>query len=104
MIEKKWAMGLWKFSPKIPLNELVRIAELWASEDPNYLQLYIRRVSKDQLGIGFTYQFSQEIELPSASRHFYDQTTNYLKKTFGNEFAGCDAAQPVWLIKNKISI
>ena len=92
-------MGLWKFSSKIPQEELVKIAEKWAAEDSDYLQLYIRKVSKDQNGIGFTYQLPEDADVERAHREYFDGTSDYLKRNFGNDLAGWDMASSVTVIK-----
>lgn len=97
--EKNWIMGMWKFSNKISTKELCEVASKWATEDPNYLQLYIRKVSKDQMGIGFTY----EVPGGTGSREEYDEyfnrTSDFLKRQFGNDLAGWDVASTVYIIK-----
>src|SRR3989344_8166793 len=47
-------MGLWKFHERVGNKDLLEVANEWA-KDSNYVQLYIRKVSKDQDGIGFAY-------------------------------------------------
>lgn len=92
-------MGLWKFSSKIPKEDLVKFAEQWAAEDPNYLQLYVRKVSKDQNGIGFTYQIPEGIDTQKAHDEYFDKTSDILKRNFGNDLAGWDIASTVMVIK-----
>jgi len=97
--EKNWIMGLWKFSHKISTKELEEIASQWSAEDKNYIQLYIRRVSKDQMGIGFTYQIPEGKDKKAAHDEYMDKTSDFLKRSFGNDLAGWDIASTVWLIK-----
>jgi len=93
-------MGLWKFSAKISREDLSKQAEKWA-EDPSYLQLYVRKVSKDQNGIGFTYQLSVPEGSDSKEAHdeYFAKTSDYLKRNFGNDLVGWDIATPVLVIK-----
>jgi len=102
MEEKNWIMGLWKFSDRISIEELGKLAEKWAAEDPKYLQLCIRKVSKDQMGIGFTYDISDIDEPKKAYKaydEFFDRMSGYLKKNFGNDLVSGDVAIGVWVIK-----
>ena len=92
-------MGLWKFSDKISKEELSKVANKWAAEDPNYLQPYIRKVSKDQNGIGFTYQFSEDKDGKIAQEEYLHDASDSLKRKFGNDLVGWDIATPVWVIK-----
>ncbi len=92
-------MGLWKFSHKISREELSALAEKWAAEDPNYLQLYIRGVSKDQDGIGFTYRLPEGQDTKETHMAYFDRTSDALKRSFGNDFVGWDMAAPVIIIK-----
>lgn len=98
MQEKNYIMGLWKFSDKISNEELGKVAEKWASEDPNYLQLYLRKVSKNQMGIGFTYDLG-DADTIKAHDEYFDRTTDFLKRKFGNDLAGWDMGSSVWVIK-----
>lgn len=99
MEEKKWIMGLWKFSQKIPTKDLGEIAQKWAAEDQNYLQLYIRQVSKDQMGIGFTYQLPVGEDTKLGHDRYFDATTDFLKRTFGNDLVGWDISSTAWVVK-----
>ena len=92
-------MGLWKFSSKVPREDLVKLAEKWSAEDQNYLQLYVRKVSKDQNGIGFTYQFPEGADAKEAQDAYFGKTSDYLKRNFGNDLAGWDMASTVTVIK-----
>ena len=93
-------MGLWKFSDKVSTEQLEEVANKWAIEDPNYLQLYVRRTSKDQYGIGFTYKISTQEE-PSERQNakYMEPVSDSLKRQFGNDLVGWDVASPVWIIK-----
>lgn len=96
---KNLIMGLWKFSDKISKEELSEVANKWAAEDPNYLQLYIRKVSKDQNGIGFTYQIPEDKDGKIAQEEYLHTASDFLKRKFGNDLVGWDIATPVWVIK-----
>lgn len=92
-------MGLWKFSDRISYKNLSDVASKWAAEDSNYLQLYLRKVSKDQIGIGFTYQIPEGKDSKMAQDEYFDKTSDILKRNFGNDLVGWDIASPIQLIK-----
>ena len=98
MQEQNLIMGLWKFSEKISKDELVELAQKWAEEDKNYLQLYVRKASKDQNGIGFTYKVANS-DVKETHDEYFEKTSDYLKKKFGNDLAGWDISSPVIIIK-----
>lgn len=91
-------MGLWKFSDKVPVDDLVALAQEWAKEDEKYLQLYVRKVSKDQYGIGFTYD-AQGHDLKKFHDEYFYRVSDVLKRKFGNDLAGWDIASGVRVIK-----
>jgi len=99
MQEKNWAMGLWKFSSKVPKEDLVKMAEKWVVEDPGYLQLYVRKVSKDQNGIGFTYELPEGVDRKAAHDAYFERVSDCLKRNFGNDLAGWDISSPVVAVK-----
>jgi hypothetical protein len=98
-MQKNYAMGLWKFSDTISEEQLKQVAEKWAQEDPRYLQLYVRKCSKDQYGIGFTYELENEIPVQGQHKEYFDRTSDALKRSFGNELVGWDISSPVEIIK-----
>lgn len=93
--DKSLILGLWKFNEKISNKDLLEVANEWA-KDPNYTQLYIRRVSKDQLGIGFAYLSDGERDTQTK---YMDETSDYLKRKFGNDLVGWDVATTNELVK-----
>ncbi len=94
-------MGMWKFSNKISTKDLGEVAAEWAKSDANYVQLYIRKVSKDQMGIGFTYILpGTDADRKTAHDTYFDRTTDFLKRKFGNDLVGWDVGSPVWVIKD----
>ncbi|TSC91753.1 MAG: hypothetical protein CEN90_217 [Parcubacteria group bacterium Licking1014_17] len=94
-----YIMGLWKFNDKISIEQLEEVAKKWAAEDPKYLQLYIRRVSKNQFGIGFTYDISDRESKENQLAEYMDPVSDSLKRQFGNDLVGWDIASPVWIVK-----
>ncbi|HZZ99446.1 MAG TPA: hypothetical protein VFK07_01920 [Candidatus Paceibacterota bacterium] len=76
---------------------MIEVAKKWA-EDPKYLQLYIRKCSKDQHGIGFMYEYSHP---PVQGQHaeYMDPVSDALKRQFGNNLVGWDVGSPTWVIK-----
>lgn len=92
---KSLIMGLWKFHERVGHKDLVEVTDKWA-EDENYELLYIRKVSKDQNGIGFAYKSDGSKE--AHDKYFHD-TSDYLKRNFGNDLVGWDIASTATLIK-----
>ena len=91
-------MGIWKFSDKIPMKDLIETAQKCADEDEKYLQLYIRKVSKNQYGIGFTYDIKGQDAKRAYDEYFY-RVSDILKRTFGNDLVGWDIASDPRIIK-----
>lgn len=94
-----YIMGLWKFSDRVSVEQLQEVAKKWAAEDPKYLQLYIRKCSKDQYGIGFTYDYSYQESTEGQIAEYMNPVMDSLKRQFGNDLVGWDIASPVWIIK-----
>ena len=90
-------MGLWKFSDKIPASDLEEVATLWA-KDSAYTQIYIRKASKDQRAIGFAYILSTE-DTSAGHDQYLEETSDFLKRKFGNGLVGWDISSPVMIIK-----
>ena len=97
MTEKSLFIGIWKFHERVGNKDLLEVANEWA-DDEKYEQLYIRRVSKDQLGIGFSYASDGSKE---AYDEYFNSTTDWLKRKFGNDLVGWDisSASGVHLVK-----
>ncbi|HLB51801.1 MAG TPA: hypothetical protein VJL30_02660 [Patescibacteria group bacterium] len=92
---KSIIMGIWKFQERVGEKDLIDLANEWA-KDEKYLQLYIRKVSKDQLGIGFAYLGDGTKEVHD---DYFNKTSDQLKRKFGNDLAGWDIASTSTLIK-----
>ncbi len=88
-------LGLWKFHERVSNKDLLEVANEWAKDD-RYLQVYIRKVSKDQYGIGFAYDAGGTKE---GHDEYFDRTSDYLKRKFGNDLVGWDLATTDQLIK-----
>ncbi len=87
--------GIWKFGPDVSPMAIGMFASTWLEEDGDrILQLYSRKCSKDQHGLGFMYRFTEESHGP-----FFHRMTDRLKRTFGNGFVGWDTSSPTWIIK-----
>lgn len=95
MERKSLIMGIWKFHERVGEKDLLEIANEWA-KDEKYTQLYIRRVSKDQLGIGFGYQSDGTKEAHSA---YFNLASDFLKRKFGNDLVGWDISSTSTLVK-----
>lgn len=93
--DKNLILGLWKFHERVGHKDLMEVAEEWAKDD-NYELLYIRKVSKNQNGIGFAYK-------SDGTKEFYDEyfheASDSLKRQFGNDLVGWDIASTATLIK-----
>lgn len=89
------ATGIWKFHERVGHSDLLEVAQAWES-DANYVQLYIRKVSKDQLGIGFSYRHAGTKE---SYQEYFDATSDMLKRKFGNDLVGWDIASSTTVIK-----
>lgn len=96
--QQELLMGIWKFSDRIPVDELIKLAQEWAEKDKKYLQLYVRRVSKDQFGIGFTYEAKGQNLKEFHEKYVFD-VSDILRRKFGNDLAGWDIASGPYIIK-----
>lgn len=88
-------MGLWKFHERVGGRELIEVANELA-KDENYIHLYIRKVSKNQNGIGFTYASDGTDEAYEA---YFDKTSDSLKRKFGNDLVGWDVSNDAVTVK-----
>ncbi len=88
-------MGLWKFHERVGVDKLTEVANEWA-KDEKYVNLYVRKTSKDQFGIGFAYAGDGSKE---AHDEYFDKTSDQLKRKFGNDLVGWDIASTAFLIK-----
>lgn len=88
--------GLWKFNETITPLELAALAQEWADADTdgNYIDLHVRKCSKDQYGIGFKYILGHDLEEGSKEKYneFFNRMTDLLKKKYGNLFVGWDVS------------
>jgi hypothetical protein len=89
------AMGLWKFHERVEYKSLMEIAEKWVEEE-KYKLIYIRKVSKDQNGIGFAYETDGSKE---DEERYFDETSDFLKRNFGNDLVGWDIGYRPTIIK-----
>ena len=80
------------------MKDLIETAQKWADEDKKYLQLYIRKVSKDQYGIGFTYDRKGQDSKEAQDKYMF-QTSDVLKRSYGNDLVGWDIASSAYIIK-----
>ena len=92
---KSLIMGLWKFHERVGEEDLIEVTNEWA-KDEKYIQLYIRKVSKDQNGIGFAYEGDGTKE---AQDDYFNKTSDQLKRKFGNDLVGWDISSTPTLIK-----
>jgi hypothetical protein len=88
--------GYLKFSSRVDSIDIENFAKELAA-DPRFTSVYIRKVSKDQSGIGFiTKVNTSEQELFDI---FADELKDRVMKQFGTGFAGWDMASSYFLIK-----
>ncbi len=51
-------VGIWKFyEPQVSVEELSAFGEELA-KDENFIHLYVRKTSTDQIGLGYAYKYS----------------------------------------------
>jgi hypothetical protein len=95
--------GIWKFRDTIGPEDLGQTAHLMRRENPaRFQELTIRRCSKDQLGICFTYRLAPEGTetslLETLYREFRECWTDAFKRQYGNSFVGYDVTPQVWQV------
>ena len=93
--EKNLILGIWKFHERVGNKDLLEVANERAKED-KYKEIYIRKVSKDQLGIGFAYESDGTKEI---YEEYFNKTSDYLKRKFGNDLVGWDISSSNDLVK-----
>lgn len=91
-------IGIWKFTNKVTKEELEELATEWA-KDENYLSLYIRKCSQDQYGIGFEYKNPLGGDTPDTLHDYREQTSDALRRKFGNGLIGWDISSNYYKIK-----
>lgn len=88
------ASGIWKFSDKITLDELIKLAEEWKEADINkrYIDLHVRKCSESQYGIGFKYILCSNEDDPHQVNYdkFFNRMKNLLRKRFTYDLVGWD--------------
>lgn len=90
--------GYWKFLDKyVTVAQLEEVAKEWA-QDESYISLSIRKTSDDQHGIGFEYKHTEGSNKSSFSR-FKEETSDGLRRRFGNGLAGWDISSSYLPIK-----
>ncbi len=82
--------GIWKFKDSVNTEELQNFAEELA-KDEQYMHVYIRKVSKDQIGIGFTYKSDFAVGDKELAE-FYDLVKDKIYRRFGTGLLGWDIA------------
>lgn len=88
--------GYLKFSPRVDIVDIENFAKELAADD-RFTSVYIRKVSKDQNGIGFitTINTSKEKAFDAFSEEIKDRAM----KKFGTGLAGWDMASSYFLVK-----
>ena len=90
--------GVWKFSEAISAEELCRLAEEWKAgpDGEKYLDLHVRKCSKDRWGIGF--KFLRTDDSKKTHDAFFYKMTDKLKRCYGNDFVGWDVSSLTYSI------
>lgn len=88
--------GYLKFSERVSLEDIENFAQELAA-DPHFISVYIRKVSKDQHGIGFVTDIDTNEE--ESFDIFSDTIKDRAMKKFGIGFIGWDMASSYFLIK-----
>lgn len=91
-------IGIWKFTNKVTKEELEEVAQEWAQSE-NYLSVFIRKCSQDQYGIGFEYKNPLGADTPDTLKSYMDETSDTLKRKFGNGLIGWDVSSNYYKIK-----
>jgi hypothetical protein len=90
-------VGMWKFNDSVGSGALARVANGYKQANPgSYGQMLIRRCSKDQLAISFSYKLGDQ-----NFKHFSDRLWADLKQKFGDKFVGHDLTTDVWTIDDQ---
>ena len=92
----KESRGYLKFSSRVDIIDIENFAKELA-EDPQFTSVYIRKVSKDQNGIGFITNVNTSEEF--SFDNFSEQLKDRAMKKFGTGLAGWDMASSYILIK-----
>ncbi len=89
--------GYIKFSnSRVSLEQIQELAQELA-QDSRFISIYIRKVSKDQYGIGFIANVDTSTQELSDS--FFDEIKDTAYRKFGTGVAGWDMASSYILIK-----
>lgn len=89
-------VGTWKFNRSISHEQLETIAKGWA-KDPRYVRLSIRNASKEQYGIDF--EFNPTENNQKEFDNYLENTSDYLKRQTGNSLVGWDISSYYYTIK-----
>ncbi len=99
MVNTNWIMGLWKFAGQVELSRILEAANDLAKAEPQYVQIYVRKSSKQQYSIGFAYNLNSDEAIEMRMNTYIEKTEQWLRSHFGNELIGHDIAAPIYLIK-----
>jgi hypothetical protein len=94
--------GIWKFSDRVPVETIIKVAEEFFGDMPSsYQNLHIRKCSKNQYGISFIYDCGEDVHDRTVYNRFFSRITDTLKRRFGNDFVGWDVTSDVFIVRNK---
>lgn len=89
--------GLWKFKDSVSLSDLESFAEELA-KDEKFKQVYIRKASKDQNGLGIAYLSDIDLDENNFDK-FMDEMKDKLYRKFGSGLVGWDFANSTTTFK-----
>ena len=103
-IRNNWIVGIWKFDDTVPMTELVNLAnELSQDKHGIHRDFYIRKTSKNQIGLGFTYMPipsspSDKTDTKKILDAYIYRVSDMLKRKFGNQAVRYDISSPVHIL------
>lgn len=80
--------GIFKFKDSVPGDQMDAFAEELAKDD-KYIHVYIRKVSKDQYGVGVAYKSADEVTEEVFDKYLEDMKDVIYRK-FGAGLVGWD--------------
>ena len=91
-------LGIWRFRQAVAAKRLISMARSWASADRRYVGVYVRKISPNAYGVGFSYKLDSAQPEASCDRYF-QMTRKRLVRAFGDDLAGWDMGGPAWVIR-----
>src|SRR4051812_21677601 len=95
MKRAKWIQGIWNFDSSVRVGDLRDVAAQWVQDDPGYVEIYIRRTGRTQLGLGFTYETSSTSRRNDLFRDYVRRTSRLLRSRFAKSLVAWDISMPI---------